>query len=42
MRREIVKDVGTLLETTHIQVVQEVQRTHAQWTKDNAFFGGYP
>ena len=24
-------------ETTHIQLVQEVQRMHAQWTKDNTF-----
>ena len=31
--REIVTDAGTPSETTHAQLVQEVHRMHAQWTK---------
>ena len=41
-RPEIVNDVGSPPKSTHIQLVQEVQRMHAQWAKDNALYGGYP
>ena len=36
-RREIVTGLGPPPETSHTQLVQEVHRMHAQWTKDSMF-----